>query len=293
MPKILDGLTIAKIIKSEIKAEISKMDTPPHLAVILCSDDQASEIYVKKKIEACKEVGIKSSLFRPDFKNINGDSFIRQSDVVFNLILTCNQDRAINGILVQLPIPKEYGIKNSQIFDMIDPMKDVDVFNPHNVGLLLQGRPNLIPCTPQGIQQLLIRSGIDIHGKKVAIINRSDVVGKPLHALLVQDQSHANATVTLCHDRTPPEMLKKTCLNADIIVVAVGIPGFLKPEMVHGGSIVVDVGINRVNGKVVGDVCVETYGKVEAYSPVPGGVGPMTVAMLLRNTVLAKSLQSS
>jgi methylenetetrahydrofolate dehydrogenase (NADP+)/methenyltetrahydrofolate cyclohydrolase len=202
-----------------------------------------------------------------------------------------NDDPAIHGILVQLPLPP--CINQHLVFDAINPLKDVDVFSPVNVGLLLQGRPRLIPCTPQGIQELLLRSRIAIAGKKVAIINRSDIVGKPLHALLIQDDGkRANATVTLCHDGTPPEILKEVCLAADIIVVAVGIPNFLTEDMVHRNSVVVDVGINRVEGskKIVGDVEPQVWNKALACSGVPGGVGPMTVTMLLRNTLKAQEL---
>lgn len=275
--RILNGITIANQLKQEMKKELENRD-PPHLGVILCSDDPASQLYVRKKQEACAEVGIKSTLIRPTKSPL---------EVIDDL----NNDPTYHGILVQLPLPKSINLTPHAVFDRINPFKDVDVFSPVNVGLLLQGRPRFIPCTPQGIQHLLTRSDIRIEGKKVVIINRSDIVGKPLSALLIQDHSEANATVCLCHDRTPPTRLKEVCLAADIIVVAVGKPSFLTPDMVNERSIVIDVGINRMNGKVVGDVADGVAEKVAAITPVPGGVGPMTVTMLLRNTIKAQQLQ--
>ena len=288
MAKLLDGQKISDQIRNEIKDELL-CRVPPCLAVVLCTDDPASEIYVQRKQKACEEVGITTFLLRPFQGGL--DKWEHQEEHLLSTIDYLNNDPAVHGILVQLPLPR--GINQHWVFDRINPLKDVDVFNPTNVGLLLQGRPRLIPCTPQGIQELLLRSGIPIAGKKVAIINRSDIVGKPLNALLIQDDGQrANATVVLCHDRTPPERLKEVCLASDIIVVAVGIPNFLTEDMVHEKSIVVDVGINRKEGskKIVGDVHPAVHDKVFAYSPVPGGVGPMTVTMLLRNTLKAQDL---
>lgn len=282
---IIDGIAIASQIKQEIKSQLTtEMDFElakhsPSLAVILCSDDPASEIYVKKKCDACAEVGIESHVIRET--SMTG---------LLDRVRQLNDDRSVNGILVQLPLPM--GFDQYAVFDEVDPVKDVDVFSPTNVGLLVQGRPRFIPCTPAGIQELLSRSGIQTKGKKVAIINRSDVVGKPLHALLSANNEQANATCTLCHDHTPPELLKSVCLRSDIIVVAVGIPKFLTADMVPDGAVVVDVGINRDGKKIVGDV---DFGpvceKASWITKVPGGVGPMTVAMLLRNTVSAQRLQ--
>ncbi|CAE7860196.1 folD [Symbiodinium microadriaticum] len=276
--KILDGTKISKEIRGEIEDEIL-CRRPPCLAVVLCTEDPASEIYVKRKQKACEEVGITTFLIRPFQGGI--EKWDHPAEHLLSTIDYLNDDPAIHGILVQLPLPNN--IPQHWVFDRINPLKDVDVFSPTNVGLLLQGRPRLIPCTPQGIQELLIRSGIPIAGKKVAIINRSDIVGKPLNALLIQDDGNrANATVFLCHDRTPPDRLKDVCLSADIIVVAVGIPNFLTEDMVHDKSVIVDVGINRKEGskKIVGDVHPAVHEKVYAYSPVPGGVGPMTVTIL-------------
>jgi methylenetetrahydrofolate dehydrogenase (NADP+)/methenyltetrahydrofolate cyclohydrolase len=288
MVQILDGNSIAATIRSEIKEKIvdrSGTRTPPCLAVLLCSEDPASEIYVRKKQEACAEVGINSFLIKPFSGGI--ENWLSPMGHLLSTIKWLNEDASVDGILVQLPLPKQ--LSPQLVFDTINPLKDVDVFSPENVGLLLQGRPRFVPCTPQGIQELLIRSGVEIAGKQVAIINRSDIVGKPLSALLIQDQIEANATVVTCHDRTPPERLKQVCLSSDIIVVAVGKPGFLTADLVPEGAVVVDVGINRIGKKIVGDVDFASVSpKCSWISPVPGGVGPMTVTMLLRNTLLAQ-----
>lgn len=305
MPKILDGNSIAKQIRHEMKVMLQARrapfrlqpgngrplapSTPPTLAVVLCSDDPASAVYVRKKAEACAEVGINSFIVRPFENGIKNWSDPREH--LLRTIDWLNSDSNVHGILVQLRLPKELLMTVSEVFDRIDPLKDVDVLNPVNTGLLLQGRPRFVPCTPHGVQELLTRSGVEIEGKKVAIINRSDIVGKPLQALLIQDKEEANATVTLCHDRTPPQRLQDVCQSADIIVVAVGKPDFVTPNMVNKNTVVVDVGINRVDGKIVGDVRRDVYDIVAAYSPVPGGVGPMTVTMLLHNTMQAQLLQ--
>lgn len=297
MPQILDGKKISAEIRQEIKEQIERnsgkgilnfSSKPPCLAVVLCSDDPASQIYVKKKQEACAECGITSYLIKPFEGGID-----RWSNPKKHLMATIdylNDDPSVHGVLVQLPLPEQLDAR--EVFDRINPLKDVDVFSPTNVGLLLQGRPRFVPCTPQGIQELLTRSGIQIAGQKVAIINRSDIIGKPLSALLVQDHGQANATVFMCHDQTPPNRLKEVCLASDIIVVAVGIPGFLTPDMVlpSRGVVVVDVGINRCSEtkKIVGDVNPDVYPKTRAFSPVPGGVGPLTISSLLKNTLKAQ-----
>lgn len=296
MPTILNGKYIASQIQHELKIQLNARQivhgysgpiTAPCLAVVLCTDDPASQVYVRKKIEACQAVGITSFFIQPFQGGIA--KWPDPNEHLLKTIDFLNSDSNINGILVQLPLPPV--IDATAVFDRIDPMKDVDVLNPVNVGLLLQGRPRFIPCTPHAVQELLTRSGIDIAGKKVAIINRSDIVGKPLKALLIQDKAEANATVTLCHDQTPPHRLKEICLSADIIVVAVGKPRFLTEDMVRPEAIVVDVGINEVDGKLVGDVHPLAYEKVAAISPVPGGVGPLTVTMVLFNTVAAQHRQ--
>ena len=304
MPQMLDGSKVAAEIRQEIKEQIQHntgnrcdlshgvpigtLEKPPCLAMVLCSEDPASKVYVKKKQEACDECGITSYLIKPFDGGI--EKWGQPKEHLMSTIDYLNNDSSIHGILVQLPLPKELDAR--EVFDRINPLKDVDVFSPTNVGLLLQGRPRFVPCTPQGIQELLTRSGIQIAGQKVAIINRSDIVGKPLSALLVQDHGKANATIFMCHDQTPPDRLKEVCLASDIIVVAVGIPGFLTPDMVPAGAIVVDVGINRLpdTKKLVGDVNPDVYPKTRAYSTVPGGVGPCTVASLMKNVLQAQKL---
>jgi methylenetetrahydrofolate dehydrogenase (NADP+)/methenyltetrahydrofolate cyclohydrolase len=302
---LLDGNKLSDEIRAEIKCEIDsrkinghwhtthshwEVKPAPCLAVVLCSQDPASEVYVRRKQEACKAVGINSFVTRPFESGL--ENWYNPMGHLLELIEWMNNEDAIQGILVQLPLPEP--LCKYKVFDAICPMKDVDVFSPENVGLLLQGRPRFVPCTPAGIQELLSRNKIPIKGKKVCIINRSDIVGKPLKALLVQDNEYANATVTMCHDNTPPDRLKEVCLASDIIVVAVGKQNFLTEDMVPEGAVVVDVGINRVEGtkKIVGDVDYErVLPKVSAITPVPGGVGPMTVTMLLRNTVKAQEVQ--
>lgn len=288
--QILDGKLVASQIKAEVREQIEQLRKihpnakPPCLAVILCSSDTASKIYVKHKRKACDEVGIQShvlELFEAGIENYYSPQRALECQIDW-----LNKSLDIHGILVQLPLLK--GLDKYNIFDFIDPLKDVDCVSPTNVGLLLQARPRFIPCTPQGIQELLVRHGVEIAGKQVAVINRSDIVGKPLGALLLQDNHKANATVISCHDRTPPERLKEICLSSDIIVVAVGIPGFLTADMVSPGAVVVDVGINRIGEKVVGDVSWEQVSQKTSWiSPVPGGVGACTVAALLKNTVQA------
>lgn len=292
MAEILDGNLVASYIKKQIKEKISERNKRPCLAVVLCNDDPASKIYVSKKRKACEEVGIDSLLIKPFDSGI--ENFISPIETLNHTIDWLNKDSSIHGILVQLPLP--HPLDQKIIFDRINPLKDVDVFNPVNVGLLSQGRPRFIPCTPSGIQSLLQYYNIEFCGKKVCVINRSNIVGLPLQALLIQNNAYANATVTVCHDHTPPEALKEICLMSDIIVVAVGIPNFLTVDMVTERSIVVDVGINRVHGtnKIVGDVDFEPVAAKCAWiSKVPGGVGPLTVASLIKNVDLAFTLQGN
>lgn len=285
MAKFIDGTAIAAQIEKEIKEGVDGYKTlqmrSPCLAVLLLSDDPASKIYVGRKQQACERVGIRSVL--------TGEMCSAPGHLKMNLkILAENKD--VDGILLQLPLPLHYGDWR-QYFSMIDPLKDVDVFHPENVGLLVQGRPRFEPCTPQGIREMLTRSGISFKGKHVVVINRSDVVGKPLSSMLIQDcDQWANATVTVCHDETPHETLKAICLSADIIVVAVGKPGFLTSDMVSPSQVVVDVGTTRVGKKLVGDVDPKVYDIVQWVTKVPGGVGPMTVSMLLKNTLRAAQM---
>lgn len=281
MANLLKGMPLAENIKNQIRTIIWVEKLEPRLDVILVGNDPASEIYVKKKEEACKLVGIKSVVhcFKSD-----------EEEIVVDRIKLLGNWRESNGILVQLPLP--VGWDDNKIFDAISPLKDVDVFNPENIGLLVQNRPRFLPPTPRGIRELIVGNGLSFFGQHVVVINRSNIIGKPLSSMLIQDNGDfANATVTVCHINTPPERLKRICLTADIIVVAVGIPNFLTADMVKENQVIIDVGINRVEGKVVGDAHPEIMDKVAYITPVPGGVGPLTVAMLLYNTLEAARLQ--
>jgi methylenetetrahydrofolate dehydrogenase (NADP+)/methenyltetrahydrofolate cyclohydrolase len=282
---ILDGKRLSETICLEIAEEVARLKSStgiiPCLAAVLVGDDPASQIYVSNKEKACRKIGMESRLFRlPATTNTN--------ELLF-LIEKLNTDPGVHGILVQLPLPQ--GCDELKVLDAIDPKKDVDAFHPENVGLLSQGRPRYLPCTPCGIQQMLVRSGIETSGKHVVIVGRSDIVGKPLALMLVQKQSPqqtgADATVTIVHSRT--KNLPEITRQADILIVAIGRARFLTAEMVKPGAVVVDVGINRLpNGKICGDVDFDSVQNIaEAISPVPGGVGPLTIAMLLLNTLHA------
>jgi methylenetetrahydrofolate dehydrogenase (NADP+)/methenyltetrahydrofolate cyclohydrolase len=277
---ILDGKAISQAIQAEIAEEvvdfIQNNATVPCLAAILVGDNQASEVYVRNKRRACERVGIESQLHR-----FSGDVM---PDDLLTLVAKLNKDPHVHGILVQLPLPEH--IDPLRIQDAIRPNKDVDVFHPENVGRLVQGRPRFLPCTPHGIQQLLIRSDVEIAGKHVVILGRSDIVGKPLAIMLAQRARDANATVTVCHSRTRdlPEITRQ----ADILIVAIGRPKFVRRDMVKPGAVVVDVGINRTDDGLVGDVDFSEVRQVASQiTPVPGGVGPLTVSMLLSNTLQA------
>lgn len=280
----IDGNRIAKIIREEIKSRVNQFRNEtgiqPTLVALHAGTDPASQIYIDRKIKACEEVGICS--YKIAIKPT-------QEDILWN-INRLNRDDNVHGYILQLPLPNN--IDPRPYFRSFDVGKDVDVFHPENVGLLVQGTPRFKPCTPHGIQQMLFRSGIQTAGKKVVIINRSNVVGKPLSSMLIQEcDDYANATVTVCHDRTPPELLKSITKSADIVVVAVGKPGFLTADMISEGAVVIDVGITRVGDKVVGDVDFDEVSKIAgAISKVPGGVGPMTVSMLLYNTLEAAKM---
>lgn len=281
MANILDGNTISQLIKDEIKAEINDLKLTPKLSVILVGDNNASKIYVKKKCEACAEVGIESEAYY-----FGEDEYLNVKAKLNEL----NCDESVHGILIQLPLPKNWD--QNTLLNIINPKKDVDVFNPINVGLLVQNRPRFLPPTPQAVQQIFKRSNLSLAGKHVVVINRSNIVGKPLSSMLIQDNGlYANATVTVCHDNTPPTILKQICLSADVIVVAVGIPDFLTADMVTERQIIIDVGITRVGKKIVGDVHPDVQNKVSWITPVPGGVGPCTVACLLINTLEAAKIK--
>jgi methylenetetrahydrofolate dehydrogenase (NADP+)/methenyltetrahydrofolate cyclohydrolase len=287
--QIIDGKKIAGDIKQEIAAEVEKIKLSggriPHLAAVLVGHDGASETYVANKIKACELVGVKSTLIRLEDTVTQKELLKKVEDL--------NNDDDIDGFIVQLPLPDH--ISENKIIEAIDPEKDVDGFHPVNVGRMVQGLPSFIPATPAGILELLKRYNIDPSGKHCVIIGRSKLVGRPLSILLSLKRDMGNATVTVCHTRT--KNLKDICNNADIIVVALGSPGFLKGDMVREGAVVIDVGTTRIKSdktksgwKLMGDVEFdEVAPKCSYITPVPGGVGPMTIVSLLRNTLLASA----
>lgn len=278
--KVLNGRDLAIRIKSELKSEVKTLKEKgifPGLAVIIVGNDPASRIYVNSKKKACEEIGIQSFEYA-----LNED--VSEKELI-ELIHKLNNDDKVNGILVQLPLPKQ--IDEDKVINSIDPKKDVDAFHPVNVGKLMTGNPVFLPCTPAGVMELIKESGIDITGKECVVIGRSNIVGKPMAILLLSQ----NGTVTVCHSKTVN--IEEKIKNADIIVAAVGKPEFVKGNIIKPGAIVIDVGINRLEGKkLVGDVEFDAASKVaSAITPVPGGVGPMTIAMLMKNTVKAAVYQ--
>jgi methylenetetrahydrofolate dehydrogenase (NADP+)/methenyltetrahydrofolate cyclohydrolase len=287
---LLDGRATAQAIQEEITQKVTRIadatGQKPVLAAVLVGDDPASAVYVRNKERACKKVGIASQLHRLD-------AGISTAELT-SLVKELNEDPAVSGILVQLPLPSH--IDAQKVLDLIDPMKDVDAFHPVNVGMLSQGRPRFLPCTPHGVLQVLHRYDVSISGKLTAIIGRSDIVGKPLGMLMGAKSSHlgsgmCNSTVTVCHSRTPN--LPSITAQADIVVAAIGVPKFVTADMVKEGAVVVDVGINRTDDGLCGDVDFEAVRKVASHiTPVPGGVGPLTVTMLLENTLMAAKLQA-
>ncbi len=285
--QIIDGKKIAEEVKREVQAEAERFKRSqgitPGLAFILVGGNPASLAYVKSKEKACAEMGFHSATERRP-------ASVSEAEVL-SLIRRFNDDPAIHGILVQLPLPKE--IDEARVVEAIDPAKDVDGFHPYNVGQLVIGREAPRPCTPAGIQELLIRSGNDPAGKHVVVVGRSNIVGKPIANILLQKQAGANAVVTIAH--TGASDLLHYTRQADILIAALGRPETIRGEMVKEGVVVIDVGINRVgdstakNGyRIVGDVHFESVAaKAAAITPVPGGVGPMTIAMLMKNTLAA------
>ena len=274
--KILDGKAVSLKVKESVKVradELKKFGVEPTLAVVLVGEDKASQTYVRAKEKACNEYGIKSVAHRLSENTTQNE--------LLALINVLNLDDSIHGILVQLPLPKH--IDTNVVLAAIDPRKDVDGFHAVNVGKLVSGLDGFVPCTPLGVMEILKEYGIDVAGLNAVVIGRSNIVGKPMANLLL----NASATVTVTHSKT--KNLKEICKNADLIVAAIGKPFFLKADMVKDGAVVVDVGINRLNdGRLVGDVDFdEVAPKCSYITPVPGGVGPMTIAMLLNNTILA------
>jgi methylenetetrahydrofolate dehydrogenase (NADP+) / methenyltetrahydrofolate cyclohydrolase len=303
----LDGVAVAARIREDLAPRIAaftgRHGRPPGLAVVLAGHSAASEVYVRNKIKTVGDAGCRAELFRLDETASLQDALA--------LVQTLNADRAIDAILVQSPLPRGMGEHAEQrVFDAIDPAKDVDGFHPHNVGLLVQKRPALVACTPLGCMELLEREGIPLKGTRAVVLGRSDIVGKPMAMLLL----HRDATVTVCHSRTVG--LAEIARTADILVAAIGRPAFVTREFVKPGSTVIDVGINALTDKteverifpegsrkrvqfsekgsvLVGDVHPEVEAIAGAVTPVPGGVGPLTVAMVLRNTVTAAELRVS
>jgi methylenetetrahydrofolate dehydrogenase (NADP+)/methenyltetrahydrofolate cyclohydrolase len=278
--QILDGKAMARTIQDELAEQVADFiqnnAIVPRLAAVLVGEDPASEVYVRNKQKACERVGLDSKLHR-----LPADA---SEDQLLTLVARLNRDRDVHGILVQLPLPAQ--INESRVLQAVSPAKDVDCFHPENVGRLVQGRPRFLPCTPHGCQQLLLRSGIEIAGRHVAIVGRSDIVGKPLSIMLAQRGAGGDATVTLCHSRT--QNLAEITRTADIVVVAIGKAKFLTADMVRPGAVVVDVGINRTDDGLVGDADYQPLLEVaSAITPVPGGVGRLTVTMLLVNTLAA------
>jgi methylenetetrahydrofolate dehydrogenase (NADP+)/methenyltetrahydrofolate cyclohydrolase len=279
MAILIKGSEIAKQIKQELKEEVNKLlinnKVIPGLATVLVGEDEASKVYVGAKEKACGELGIYS-------ERIDLPAGINE-DALLNLIDTLNKNPKIHGILIQLPLPKH--IRETRVLYAIDPQKDVDGFHPVNVGKLMLGVPDFLPCTPHGIQELLIRTGIETDGAEVVVVGRSNIVGKPIANMLIQkNRKGANATVTICHTGTK-DLLFHT-KRADILIVAAGRPKTITSDMVKEGVVVIDVGVNRLATGLVGDVDFDSVKeKAKAITPVPGGVGPMTIVMLMKNTV--------
>ncbi len=278
MAKIIDGKAVSQKVKDEIRAEIERDGLDIGLAVVIVGNNQASRVYVNNKKKACEVCGIKSYEYALPEET--------SEEQLLELVDTLNNDKNINGILVQLPLPKQ--INEEKIIERISPLKDVDAFNAVNVGKIMIGNYAFLPCTPAGVMELIHSTGTEISGKECVVIGRSNIVGKPMAMLLL----HENATVTICHSRT--KNLAEVCRRADILVSAVGKADFVTADMVKDGAVVIDVGMNRnAENKLCGDVKYdEVEPKASFITPVPGGVGPMTIAMLMKNTLMAKKLQS-
>jgi methylenetetrahydrofolate dehydrogenase (NADP+) / methenyltetrahydrofolate cyclohydrolase len=301
MPKVLDGAAIAAAIKREVAEEVKALAVKgvrPGLAAVLVGHVPASEIYVRSKVQACAELGLYSDLITPPDSVTTGE--------MLDLVADLNGRDDVDGILIQLPLPAQVDAK--ALLDAVDPEKDVDGFHPVNAGRLQAGRPALAPCTPAGVIEILQRSGISLAGRHAVVVGRSDIVGKPAAMLLL----HQNATVTICHSKT--RNLGEVTRQADILVAAIGRAGFITPEMVKPGATLIDVGINRVTTReefdrffkgnekreaafakrgsvVVGDIDPKAFEISGAYTPVPGGVGLLTIAMLMANTVRAAKMR--
>ncbi|WP_435318992.1 bifunctional methylenetetrahydrofolate dehydrogenase/methenyltetrahydrofolate cyclohydrolase [Haloarchaeobius sp. TZWSO28] len=290
MTHVIDGNAVAEDVRADVADAIDTLEAEgvtPGLATVLMSDDGGSQTYVSMKQRACEEVGIDGTTVEIDPE--------APAQELYDTIDELNADPSIHGILVQMPVPDH--VDQREVLRRVDPMKDVDGFHPENVGRLVAGEPRFKPCTPHGIQKLLASADVDVEGKDVVVMGRSDIVGKPMANLLIQKAEGGNATVTVCHSRT--QDLEAKTRNADIVIAAVGVPEMLTGDMLSEGVVVIDVGTNRVDADnekgytLTGDVEFESAKeKASVISPSPGGVGPMTIAMLLYNTVRAASLDS-
>ena len=283
---ILDGKALSKQIRAEIAEEVAQFvessGVTPCLAAVLVGEDPASQVYVRNKEKACAKAGVKSIMHRP--------SADTTTEELLSLIDKLNNDASVHGILIQLPLPK--GIDETRVLDAVDPAKDVDAFHPDNVGRIVQGRPRFLPCTPHGVQQILLRNNIETSGANVVVVGRSDIVGKPMAVMLMQRGKGGHATVTVCHSRTKD--LPAVTRQADIVIVAIGVAKFLTADMVKPGAVVIDVGINRTDEGLCGDVDFDAVKEVAGHiTPVPGGVGLLTVTMLLHNTLTAAKQQTA
>ena len=274
---IIDGKTISAAVKEQVRDEIARDKLTVGLAVVIVGDDPASRVYVNNKKKACEFCGIKSYEYALPAETTQGE--------LLELVDTLNADKNVNGILVQLPLPKH--LDEKAVIERISPDKDVDAFHESNVGRIMIGNYSFLPCTPAGCMELIHSTGVEVAGKECVVIGRSNIVGKPMAMLLL----HENGTVTVCHSKT--HNLAEVCRRADILIAAVGRPNFVTADMVKPGAVVIDVGINRLdNGKLCGDVKFDEVSEVAGWiTPVPGGVGPMTIAMLMRNTVTAARIQ--
>ena len=273
----IDGKALAAQVKAQVAEAVEKLPRQPGLAVVLVGEDPASQVYVRGKEADCGECGIRSFPYR-----LPAETTQRE---LLDLIEKLNRDPAVDGILVQLPLPKH--LDEAAALAVIAPEKDVDGFHLLNAGRMMNGQPGVVACTPKGAMEMIRRTGIDLGGKEAVVVGRSNIVGKPMAMLLLQ----ANCTVTICHSHTVN--LAQHTRNADILVAAVGKPGFITKSMVKPGAVVIDVGINRVNGKVVGDVMPDVADVAAYITPVPGGVGKMTITELLENTVEAAEKQTA
>lgn len=277
MAQIIDGKAVSAAIKEQVRDEIARDGIKAGLAVVIVGNDPASRVYVNNKKKACEFCGIKSFEYA-----LPEETTMKE---LLELIDTLNNDKNVNGILVQLPLPKQ--LDEKAVIERISPQKDVDAFHETNVGKIMIGNYSFLPCTPAGCMELIHSTGISVSGKECVVIGRSNIVGKPMAMLLL----HENGTVTVCHSRT--KNLAEVCRRADILVAAVGKPNFVTADMVKEGAVVIDVGINRLeNGKLCGDVKFDEVSEKAGWiTPVPGGVGPMTIAVLMKNTLTAAKIQ--